>query len=507
MKNHRTAAILSVLALEMLASQLRGQSTDPLDQWQWCDPTPPPTYLNDVVFANGQFIGLGFLAVLVTSDDGTDWKALGLAPMESPTGLAYGDGTYVLVGWVDGDTYDYGTACPIATSPDGVVWTPQYGPPGYSGFGGPGPAGTWWTVSTAGPGRAIVYGNGLFVVPVTANGAPGFLTSPDGVQWTLQTFGDITAIWSLAFGNGLFVALGCTGSYLFPESESFLLTSQDGQVWTKHLGGTDGWLGWVDYGNGTFVRGWRQFVYGGAGWQPQSVAVSTDLVTWTTNAGGGSTTFVPGSIAYGNGLFVASEDSGALWASPDGLHWAMQSPGLSNVLSSVAYGNSVFVGTRDGAVPWVSSDAAQWTQVRPEWANFEDVVYACGRFVAVGDPGFSLSSTDGAQWSASPSGAQYLRSITYADGQFVAVGGTNAATSADGLHWSLHPTGTTNNLLSIAYGNGVFVAVGGTSDVGVNTGSILTSTNGADWVLRDPGTNVEFRVASARVRDGKADAG
>ena len=52
-------------------------------------------------------------------------------------------------------------------------------------------------------------------------------------------------------------------------------------------------------------------------------------------------------VTYGNGLFVAVGDVGAILTSSDGVSWTQRTSGTSNWLRGVAYGNSMFV-----AVGW-----------------------------------------------------------------------------------------------------------------------------------------------------------
>jgi hypothetical protein len=80
-----------------------------------------------------------------------------------------------------------------------------------------------WTQRTSGTGNDLIgvaYGNGLFV----AVGDDGtILTSPDGVSWTQRTSGTGNLLEGVTYGNGLFVAVGKDGT---------ILTSPDGVSWT-----------------------------------------------------------------------------------------------------------------------------------------------------------------------------------------------------------------------------------------------------------------------------------
>jgi hypothetical protein len=56
----------------------------------------------------------------------------------------------------------------------------------------------------------VTYGNGLFVAVGTGG---TILTSPDGVNWTVQASGG-NHLHSVTYGNGTFVAVGEGGTIL-----------------------------------------------------------------------------------------------------------------------------------------------------------------------------------------------------------------------------------------------------------------------------------------------------
>ncbi len=74
-----------------------------------------------------------------------------------------------------------------------------------------------------------------------------------------------------------------------------------------------------------------------------------------------------------------------------------------------------------------------------------------------------------------------LLSVTYDGGLFVAAGDSGTVvTSPDGLQWVVRSTGTAAWLAEVTHGGSQFVAVG-------FSGAIITSPNGADWVVRNSG--------------------
>jgi len=62
-------------------------------------------------------------------------------------------------------------------------------------------------------------------------------------------------------------------------------------------------------------------------------------------------------------------------------------------------------------------------------------------------------------------------------------------TSTNGVNWVLRPSGATNGLRAIAYGNGQFVAVGDTGTAPADSPTILTSADGVEWVERQSGVS------------------
>jgi hypothetical protein len=72
--------------------------------------------------------------------------------------------------------------------------------------------GTNWVgrVSTNGPLGSVVYANGQFVA--LSNGG-NIVTSADGITWIQHPSGTQQGLTSIAYGNGLFVAVGQASGY------------------------------------------------------------------------------------------------------------------------------------------------------------------------------------------------------------------------------------------------------------------------------------------------------
>ena len=126
------------------------------------------------------------------------------------------------------------------------------------------------------------------------------LKSPDGIMWTQQNIPNLTPLNGVAYGDGVFVAVGYPGT---------LFTSADATTWTQRESATVNWLNGVAFAKNTFVAVGSfgtilqslplppqpRFLMEGTGWIAEHklqllieapvgsvlrVETSSDLVTW-----------------------------------------------------------------------------------------------------------------------------------------------------------------------------------------------------------------------------------
>ena len=300
-------------------------------------------------------------------------------------------------------------------------------------------------------------------VAVGANGSSQVATSTDGVSWTLRTAAASNQWVSVAFGNGVFVAVGQLLTGL-----GKVMTSPDGITWTAQSGAdsTSGWAA-VTFGNGLFVAT-RNAPAG-----TQRIMTSPDGITWTlrTHASEGYLW----SVTYGNGLFVALSYYGSnALTSPDGVTWTARSIpsggwrsvaysptlGLFAAVSEVAASNNVMT----------SPDGITWTRrTNPDAA--EGWLSLCagpgGMFVSVTSPAASkqktIRSTDGTTWTVStnipaPSPGEWGPALGYNGTTLVALasglGGSPGVTarSTDGVNWTTGSSPAGQNWSSVVWG-------------------------------------------------------
>jgi hypothetical protein len=309
--------------------------------------------------------------------------------------------------------------------------------------------------------------------------------------WTARTAAQANSWGSVAYGNGLFVAVSSSGT-------NRVMTSPDGITWTARTAAANhNWMS-VTYGNGLFVAVTSQ---------ESQVMTSPDGITWTLrnlpSAGG------PAAVTFGNGMFVGVglEITGfstpVHWYSTDGISWSNGTPVTFHWLSSVVYGNGKFVAVGTSyasSYVMTSTDGVNWTSQTPAQLNYwTSVTYGNGLFVAVSLNGTNrvMTSPDGITWTARTAAQNNSwQSVTYADGLFVAVAsdGTNRVmTSADAITWASGNAAQANTWRAVTSGNDRFVAVSADGTNRVMT-SDCEAAQTTVFLTASPGTNQSWTV-------------
>jgi len=221
-----------------------------------------------VAFVNSAFFALSREGAILTSSDGISWTHLYNDlngndiydvdenwTTESLRGIAYGNGTYIIVG----------INSVILTSNDSVSWTHSYNDINGNNVHD-GSSEDWAPNIRAGRGGGnvndlydIVYANGSFF----AVAFDSILSSNDnGVTWNHNVVEALTQYTSIIHANNLFVLGGQSGD---------LRTSTDGVAWTKRASDTEAFIWDIAYGNGIFV----------ASGQATLITSNGDGITWT----------------------------------------------------------------------------------------------------------------------------------------------------------------------------------------------------------------------------------
>ncbi|MHB8519724.1 MAG: hypothetical protein ACYDH9_03095 [Limisphaerales bacterium] len=394
----------------------------------WILRNPPAViaHPSGIAYGNGQFVIVGSKGAVVTSPDGLAWTPQYSGTTNGLAAVSYGNGQFVAVGGTN-----------ILTSADGLAWTPQYS-------------------GTTNGLNGIGSGGGEFVAVGLAG---AILTSPDGMNWTPRNSGTTYPLYAVGYGTNLFVAVGDAGT---------ILTSPDAGSWTqqgtnqpyRHLRG-------IAYGN-------QQFVvvepYG-------TISTSADGVNWNSVYGGLG---ILSGVMYGGSQFVLA--SGGEWGFPgvaatsfDGGNWSGHEAPSSTNLVCTAYGNGLYVTVDANGTIYTSTKGDLWSGLTPTTDLFA-VAYGNGQYAAVGDAGTILTSPDAATWTPRDSGVtNRLQTIAGNENGFaILLGGPTILTSPDGIRWTSRSLGITNELYGIAAGAGEFVAVG-------QRGTLAYSTDGVNW--------------------------
>jgi hypothetical protein len=209
---------------------------------------------------------------------------------------------------------------------------------------------------------------------------------------------------------------------------------------------------------------------------PSSGSVDATAITWALAEQ--SEISYMGSIAYGNGKFVAlMQVEGGTWPIPpalkmlysaDGINWTVKDTALRSIIG-LTFSNGRFFayGGELSSSLATSTDGENWTVVANTQGEITGPVYGDGKWVFVtryysGVGGRIMYSTDGVTWTAAkiPSGFDF-RAIAYGSDKFIAMDHDGKmAYSTDGVIWTVAPGTHGNGVRSIAYGAGKFVKLG-----------------------------------------------
>lgn len=520
-----------------------GYSQSVYEQLEVRSPLPTPNHLTNLQYGNGKFLaateGGG---IILSSDDGITWESHKTGWRGSINDIAYGNGLYCAVSGGSGSVF---------FSADLTNWTEVlsnsfpsnsdnvYFHNGLFYFGGNQFGGSAGIVTTSDgvnftevptPGedeiRDMVFANNQFV---SVGDGLEIMTSPDGVNWTLQTV-DV-GIGETDLGRGLLSVRYLNSLYVVGGKDKTILTSPDGVTWTKRDFAEDNsWFfdSWHDgtsyYFPGRQGKLWKTTDF--SSWdafaldsnddvrnilnqegltvvtgRDGNIFTSTDQANWTNRKTGFTQTF--SGLAYGGGVFVASDYNGGIISSSDGIDWGQSfTPGISIGWQTVVFEDGKFVAMSSRG-EWILSP----TGLPGEWSlpsvgfdpypGINSLRYLNGDWYVTGLDGFLRSSSNLTNWSTHDQvTTNDLRDTAFGDDVFVAVGEGGAIySSADGSTWEERTSPTTNYLYYAAYGNGKFVALGA-------SGTALTSIDGVTWSSGNQ-VNPPYNAQDLVFRDGQ----
>ena len=265
-------------------------------------------------FGNNIYVATGQGGDFYTSSDAITWTPV------IPNGLtgsgfnsiAFGNGTFVVASISDSSTDK------IATSSDGLNWTPRTHPDNIRTYD-------------------LIFANGLFVA-IGSGDFSRVYTSPDGITWTKRTAPSGT--WrSITYGDGLFVVVG--------ESSGTrnVMVSSDAITWSGISVNTS--FNWIDitFGNGIFIAVNRSF--------GQKIMTSSDGTNWVLRDINFETRFSYG-ITFSNGNFYAigvkeTDTFYGVHKSADGITWNELIESTQKQYSFITETNNVVLGFGGGS--------------------------------------------------------------------------------------------------------------------------------------------------------------
>lgn len=209
--------------------------------------------LNCVIFANNQFVAVGDSGTILTSPDGSTWTNIVSGTIVNLHSVAYGNNQFMAVGEKIISVRNGSSHAMILTSSDGTNWTIKYH------------SNEPYTFEFL---NSITYSNGKYIVVgrITSNdmckggcySTAMILTSTDGSTWT-RTYLDkepYSSLNSVIFGKNQFMAVGVyekiNGGYRGNEN-ALIVNSIDGTTWTKINPILNNCLYSLAFGNKRFV--------------------------------------------------------------------------------------------------------------------------------------------------------------------------------------------------------------------------------------------------------------
>jgi outer membrane protein assembly factor BamB len=218
----------------------------------------------------------------------------------------------------------------------------------------------------------------------------GFYASSTACTWSnlaIVRSGDIdNSLKDLTFGNGIYCGVGNGTVFRSP----LLARSLDGQLWTSSAsiqGSPTGFtLNAVAYGGGLFAA------VGTGG----RILISTDAASWVTRGLTSAFTEALNGVCYGKGYFVAVGDFGQTITGSGLPDWQVATTlATFNKLNAVCYGDGRFVAVGNSGTWLTSDDGTIWDQVNlgTFQEDISDVAYGNGAFVGITHAGSILVLT------------------------------------------------------------------------------------------------------------------
>jgi hypothetical protein len=450
--------------------------------WRWSNPLPHGNHVYDLAFVNGVYLEVTDFGQMYASQDLTLWtrlnspvtNALRSVTLFGAKIIVTGENGTVLQGysttgldlislgttdWLEGVTGSpdllvaVGDNAAIYTSTDGVTWQRQAVP-----------FANWL--------RSIAYGSGVFV----AVGEGGFIsTSADGVTWQVGSSGTTVDLNDVVWLRDRFYVAGSSAG-----TSAVLLSSPSGRDWESVSPGATGELfATASVDDTLLVAGDREVrTRTGVLWIDELSSgrpAPPPLATYYAAVGGGGRFVISGR----NGVGAEGFRTSALgsWC------WRDFSLSVRTWLWDVTRTSDLYIAVGDLTTIMTSGDGIDWYEELVPGLLTNTVLLGVG-----GNTNLTLAVGSGGQMVFSPYALEAVIS-TNTVGTNVVVS-TNLVNTMGLLWYPVAPRPTNNDLQGVAGRDNLLVVSGG-------GGTILTSTNGTNWVLQvAPTTDILSSVAS-----------
>ncbi len=397
---------------------------------------PDTTYLHPI-WSGTLFVLLDNKGNVSTSPTGANWTTQNI----SASGLnevAWSGTEYLITQWTT-----------VYTSPDAVTWTPHSITPSLS---------------------HVIWAGNRFIA-AGGTGTTQIFSSPDGLNWTLETTDGNGGINDLAWsGNQAVAGAGAsfwTQSCTIPTADfrfnpAAPLRNQPVAFFDLSSANPTSWS-W-DFGDGQ--------------------GSSQQDPTHTYGQGGVYSVSLAATNAFGTDS-TQQQITVSLPTSPCS-PWEWDAP-VASPVNAATYGNGQWVAVGNSGWIGTSPDGVTWTQqTSPVTTKLLDVIWTGSQYMAVGFAGTILTSPDGVTWQASNSisGVYDLYSVVWSGSQYLLVGRLPSTTrsyvwtSSDGHVWAQRLYGPDTTYLHPIWSGTLFVLLD-------NKGNVSTSPTGANWTTQN----------------------
>lgn len=421
---------------------------------------------NSIAYGKGIFVAVGNSRTASYSIDGMTWVETTIPAPPTPGSsnqnfysVSYGNGCFVALSTTLTTFNGIKYACG-AISTNGINWTS-------------------YLINTGGESwvsQSIAFGNGVFVavpcsISTTLNSRKVFY-SFDGINWG-KSFLNLpnVAIYNITYGSGKFCAINAT-------SKNLCYHSSDGGIWFQSILKRDQIAEGIGYGDGKFVViGGTRISYT----KSNSLPANFTSEIFSPYNQGEVLTGNWNCHAFGRGTHVfISSSLGKVLCSTTTLPYSWELATIqSKSWNDAKYGGGIFIAvSSDQNGISYSNDGKTWSNVTNAAVSRLSITYGAGRFVCVGNSTQASYSSNGSSWTNVTLPSSGWKNVKYGLGKFVAIkNGANFIYSSNGITWN-STTVPSGNWGKLQYGGGIFVAFSETQ-----SSQFIYSTDGISWSL------------------------